>query len=333
MVKVLFDMSTSKEVMFFRPMKEELERRGHHVSVVSRRYTECNWLIDYFKIPITILGRHGGNTLWGKLAASGERVRMLADFMKVHEPDVIVTLSNPEVTRAGFGLKIPVVCFNDIPEAEAVARLTIPLASWVLTPWIIPKTEFTKYGISEERIFQYNSLDPVLWLKRHTVSDRVLKQLKLDPAKPIVVYRKSEVRASYVDEDIVPDVIRVLDHRHPPPHRLQVVEVPRYEPHEVFDVQSLLSQCNVFIGGGGTMSIEAAYYGTPVIDCRLTPTRYLDYLSEAGLSQRASTVREAVALAEKALTTGKNLDRAREVFVPMSFPLREVTDIIVGEAA
>lgn len=331
-MRIMFDMSTPKEVLFFCPMKEELERLGHEVDVVTRLYANCNSLIEHFGVVASILGRHGGASLMGKLKASGERVKLLAEFMEENMPDVIVCLSNPESCRAGYGLKVPVVCFNDIPEAEIVARLTIPFASIVLTPWIIPKTEFTKYGIPEERVHHYHALDPVLWLKRVMVTDRVVKELGLDPTKPIVVWRRTEVRSSYVDKDLVPEVIRILDQRHPPPHRLQIVEVPRYESHPIFDVQSLLSQCTVFLSGGGTMAIEAAYYGTPVVDCRLLPCRYLDYLNEVGLSQKATTVQEAITLAEKALTAGKNLDKVREIFVPMRFPLREVADIIVGEA-
>jgi predicted glycosyltransferase len=81
----------------------------------------------------------------------------------------------------------------------------------------------------------------------------------LDRHRPVVVCRETEWQSTYVEGDIVGQVAAALQRRHP---RWQVISIPRYRPHPMYDVPSLLAQADLFIGGGGTMCIEAAYYGT-----------------------------------------------------------------------
>src|SRR5262249_9184322 len=102
-------------------------------------------------LEATSLGRHGGETLRGKLLRYAERVRALARHFDDVRPDVVVTLSGTEAPRAAFGLGIPVVCFADLPESDAVSRLSLPLAARVLAPWIVRRGDLMRYGVAAER--------------------------------------------------------------------------------------------------------------------------------------------------------------------------------------
>ncbi len=44
-------------------------------------------------------------------------------------------------------------------------RLTIPLVQKILTSRIIPKKEFTKYGIDEKNIIHYKAIDAAVTIK------------------------------------------------------------------------------------------------------------------------------------------------------------------------
>jgi predicted glycosyltransferase len=244
-------------------------------------------------------------------------------------------LASTESIRAAFGLKIPVVCFMDLPESHAVSRLTLPLASRVCAPWIIPRREFLQHGVAAGNLFFYRALDPVLWLKEHRVEPAYLDTLGLNPRKPLIVCRETEWQSGYATADIVGAAARVIQRRHP---GWQIVSIPRYRRHRFYDVPSLLAQADLLIGGGGTMCIEAAYYGTPVIATRPTPSRYMQWLFDRRLAEKCTTVRDAARRAEE-IIAASNADggrmgrvRARRVFRGMSFPLHEIVEIVLRTA-
>lgn len=338
-MKILFDLTTSKNTLFFSPMIREAERRSHEVVVTTRVYREANQLQEMLGLRPLVIGRHGGSSLRGKMEAHIIRMAQLVPI--VEDVDTVVCLSNPDSSRAAFGLGKPLFCFNDIPEAEAQSRLTVPLAMWLLAPNIIPKEMFLKYGSPREDIWQYDALDPIIWLKDKKVDRDIAKKMGLDDDKKIIVFRESETRAAYLKgkKEIVLDGISKLMELWP---EAQFVCKPRYDANyvkiylpkahvieEFIDFQSLLAVADLFIGGGGTCNIEAAYYGTPTVSVRPIETCYEKWLVEKGLSVKAETVHEAVSLAERLL--GKRNDElAEQTFGQMEFPVKEVVDLIEG---
>jgi predicted glycosyltransferase len=271
--------------MFFSKLSEELEKRGHRVFRTTRRYREVQHLLKLKGVDAKVVGEHGGKELIGKLKASAQRTLELASVFEEIEPDVAVSFSSPEMARVSYGLKVPHICVNDSPHAEAVARLTVPLSERLLTPRIIPKRSWTKYGIPSEKIVQYDALDPWVWLKDFKPDERILKKLGLDESKPILTFRTEETFAAYLlgktqkEMTIIPIIEKILEEK----KALQIVAVPRYKEqikalHEVFkdriaicelvvDGPSLLNYSSVFVGAGGTMSAEAALLGVPTFSC------------------------------------------------------------------
>jgi predicted glycosyltransferase len=331
-MRIAFDLVTPKQVPFFMPMITRLRARGCSVALTSRDWSELNVMMRRLRRPSTLLGKHGGRSLQRKLLCSGERVGLLARHFARTRPDVLVTLGSPESARAAFGLQIPIVCFMDLPESRAVCRLTLPLASKVCAPWIIPRQEFLRYGVAARALFFYRALDPVLWLKDHPVDTLYLRKLGLDPSRPIVVCRETEWQSAYAGRDIVGEVAAVLRRRHPD---WQIVNIPRYRAHPDYDIPSLVANAQLLIGGGGTMCIEAAYYGTPVIATRLAPSRYMEWLFERRLAVKsvsvAGTVRHAEQLmaAKRTAAAKKHRAAARRVFGRMTFPLDDVIELIL----
>lgn len=328
-MRVLVDCATPKNALFFHPIIDELKKRGCEVGVTARVYAENIGVLERLGIEHHVLGKHGGETLQGKLEAHIERLECLTKFVKEFEPHVVVNLMNPESSRVAFALNIPLMCFADIPEATHVAKLTIPLATKVFSPWIIPKKAFLKYGLELRQIYQYHALDPVVWLRRHKVDENILEKLGLEPSKPVIVFRSSETKAAYLHgyRDLASEAMEQFNK-----DKFQLINIPRYRPHKVIDTQSLLARCTVLIGGGGTMNCEAAYYGTPVIDCRAVDTYYMRFLRRMGLTVKALTIDQIVKETEKAVRSGKNAEKARRVFGQMKFPLKEITEIILEES-
>jgi predicted glycosyltransferase len=305
-MKVIIDILTPKQFMFFPKIADRLEKRGHTIRLVSRRYREVSQLVERKGLKVDLIGEHGGKDLRDKLLTGTKRIQGLAPIFNEMDPDVALSFSSPQLARASFGLGVPHIGVNDSPHAVAVAKLTLPLSHKLLTPKMIPKKAWTGYGISEDRIVQYNALDPWVWLRDFEPDASVLDELDLSRDAPIITIRVPEMQAAYllgnstglsVMTEFMRDLKRLRD-------ELQVVVVPRYREQvdsllrsveggikvceEIVDGPSLLHYSDVFIGAGGTMSAEAALLGIP------TYSSYPGepYLVERYLVERNLVIRE-----------------------------------------
>ncbi len=326
-MKVLIDVLTPKQCMLFAKLSEYLRRDGHQILAVTRKYREVNQLLEMKGMKAHVVGVHGGSDLKNKLEASAHRTLKLASLVAELQPDVAVSFASPETSRVAFGLGIPHVCLNDSPHSEAVARLTVPLVTLLLTPRFIPKAAWTKFGIEPSKIMQYNAIDPWVWLKDFKPDERILDQLGLDRFKPIVVFRAEESFASYLlgRASKSPSWTRLLDELLNSPIAFQAVVLPRYESQIAFltrrfgsratvcksaiDAPNLLAYASIFVGAGGTMTAEAALLGVPTLSCY--PGK--PFLIEKYLVRRGLIIREASCkkVGERVLKIFNNLDSVK----------------------
>jgi len=300
MKKIWIDILTPKQVMMFERLVIELSD-SYELLLTTRDYKETNELLQLKGIKAVRLGKHGGATLEGKLNASLERMLDLSKLIQNEKPNLLISLASPEASRVSFGLNIPHICLNDIPEAEIVTKLTAPLSSLIISPKLIPKSTWEKYGIEKERIVQYNALDPIAWLKNFTPNRNICKELGIENEKPIITIRTEESHASYLRDylkngSIVSTILKELIHKKIdanyviiPRYREQYEEISKCLNREVIiinravDGPSLLACSDIFIGGGGTMTLESALVGTPTINCRPIQTIYDNYAIKKGI--------------------------------------------------
>ncbi len=343
-MRILLDVLTPKQVLFSEALVPKLEAEGHTIYMATRRYYETNWLLHLKGIKATLVGRHGGGILHGKLTASAERIRALADIMATMDPDIAVSFSSPELARASFGLGIPHYAINDSPHAEAVAKLTIPLSSKLFTPQIIPLRAWTKFGIDRRRITRYRGLDPAAWLKDFQPSEKVLRDLGLSKDDEILVVRPEESMASYLlSEDVsarpmatawIGDLLKDRS-------RLKVVLLCRYleqidtvkkeplkgviVPDWTVDAASLLSYAKAFVGYGGTMTTESALLGTYTVSSYPRPNTYVeDYLVQEGLVDKETDQGKILSLIHEALDKAveeERIQKAKELLKAMVNPV------------
>ena len=305
-MKVWLDILTPKQANLFAELHDRLNVKGCRVLITTRNYREVNELLELRKVKASKVGRHGGANLKDKLLESSKRVTALAEDVEDFSPDVAISFSSPEAARVAFGLGISHYCISDSPHAEAVSRLTIPLSEKLFTPWVIPSYAWNRYGIRPRDIVRYRALDPIVWITSKN-TPKSLDEFKLDSTKPIVVIRTSEEFAAYLSDrsaariSTTMDIVaNILDKSN---GELQLVVLPRYDeqgerlrkrfgariivPQHVIDGVSLLRASTVFIGGGGTMSAEAALLGVPVISHYPGDQTFVDkFLIKYGLIER-----------------------------------------------
>ncbi len=288
-----FDLGVPKNVLFFKPFIERLTERGESLLVTSRGgedFRELLTLLRVHHLDAAIVGEYGGGALAGKLQASLDRQLGLLELVKGKPVDRLITLANVDSCRVAFGLGIPVVNFCDLPtkgDGEAltpVARLTLPLSAKVLHPFVVPETIFTRFLESAD-VIRYDFLDPVLYLKDQTPDRSLIGTLPLDATKKTVCFREEEYMASYVTstQDWVVETLGRLG--------ANLIVIPRYGSERIrqalpdsivvdsgVELSAVLPFVDVMIGGGGTINIEAAYWGTPVISTRSFLSHYDEYL-------------------------------------------------------
>lgn len=348
-LRIWFDVLTPKQVMFFRPAVEKLRQSGHEVLCTSRDYREAVELARIKKLDVEIIGRHGGSGRYDKLVAGARRTEELAGRVRKFGPEVAVTFSSPEGTRVAFGLGIRQIGLNDSPHAEAVARLTVPLMSRLLCPWVIPYSAWTGYGISRDNISRYRALDPAAWLKQKDASHAT----EIKREKKTVLVRLEESKASYIADSklgsagLIDAAVDELS------QTADVAILCRYSDQieyarerygsrarmveEVFDGVPLIKSADLFIGAGGTMSAEAALLGVPTIS--IAPVRFHvdDYLARMGLVTKTRSATALARTAKKMLADKRYREqyrkRAARALASMEDPTDRIIQAVSGKAA
>lgn len=308
-MKFWFDVLTPKQVNFFKPLVDELRNRKHDVLCTARNYREVDELAKIKNFEMLVVGEHGGESLYGKLYASAQRVEKLIDIVDKFKPDSLISLASPEASRVAFGLGIRHVGFCDAPHAEAVCRLSIPLMTLLMCPSIIPAREFTKYGIDAKKLIRYRALDPAMWLRNGVKQIYKHSDLGLDHSKKTITFRFEESQAAYlrgIDKSLSFKMLRVLVNSF---DYSNIVVLSRYADQiealkkefaskaivieKVIDGTSLLMLSDIFIGSGGTMNWECALLGIPNISYTSMKYYVNEYLIKKGLIARC---RDAAAL-------------------------------------
>ena len=340
---------TPKQLMFYLPVIEEARRRGWSVLVTTRRYRETDFLAKKLRVETQVVGKYGGGDLYGKLVSGINRMRKLVPLVERFKPDVALSTS-PDAARVAFGLGVPHVLANDSPHSTAVARLTVPLSSKLVTPWIVPKEEWVKYGIAAENVIHYKALDPLMWLKHLSLQERLVIR-GLRKFKHLVVVRIEEVQASYMMIDrptMVEDSIAELAER---ARDALLFVLPRYAWQMRYLKErfkglgnvvvatrpvhgpSLLRRTALFIGSGGTMTCEAALLGVPAFSFYpKEPIHVERFLIEFGLLKRVKGEEipevAASALSEIDELRARQRELSERLWSLMEDPLPKIIEVI-----
>lgn len=320
-MKIWIDFLTPKHLLFFAKLAERLRKAGHKVLMTTRAHREVLGLMKLKNIDAVVVGGYG-HTLKEKLMASIERMRELVSIVSDFSPEIAISYSSPEAARVAFGLGMPHYSVNDSPHAVHVAKLTLPLSDKLFHPWVIPKDIWTQFGISPERIFPYRGIDQVAWIRDFKPDKSYIKQLGIPTDKDIILIRESEVFASYLlgfvkspaptTDGILPslmdkfkDAIFVISPRYE--NQIDYIK-NRYQSDRVIVLDTVVDGANliyfskVFIGGGGTMTGEAALLGKPTISVFPKSGLYvLEYLIDLGVTFRPNSIEELIALVGRML--------------------------------
>jgi len=344
------DMLTPKQVLFLGELSNRLEQSGHKVIRVTREFKETLQLLRMKRIKAKVVGAHK-LTLEGKLQESLRRTARLAKLMKNYKVDLVVAYPSVEASRSAFGLSIPYYCISDSPHAEAVSRLTVPLAVKLFSPAIIPKEDWIRYGILPSNIIQYNALDPSVWVRDAKPDPELLQKQGWDRDSKIIALRLEESFAAYLMNkggDWRSLALKITEELLRRGCKARIVVLPRYRQHYLkfrklqqkvaipktaIYGPALLALTSVFIGGGGTMTAEAALMGVPTISYfPAGSTRVESYLQDKGLlihlQDPESIAEQAISWLDNDVYQAECRMRSHELLEKMEDPLKVIMDNI-----
>ena len=288
-------------------------KKNHTVLCTSRDYQQVTQLAKIRGLKLIIVGKHGGSKRHDKLNASLERAKSLSSRIKDFSPDITISFCSPEAARVSYGLDIAHVCFSDSPHATAVMRLVIPLVQKLLIPWIIPKKEFTKFGIESKDIINYKAIDAAVIAKRKISKNNKIRSKK--NRRKVIVVRVEEEYASYSTKKrpaipIIKEIAKKFSDE-------EIIVMGRYTSQvrrleqvfgkkirvlsKVVDSKILLENTDVFIGSGGTMTAESALLGIPTISYNAVPNIIETYLVKKKLIIRKTNPKQIAGSIKKIL--------------------------------
>ena len=340
-MKIWIDILTPKQLLFSEPIVERLGKK-HNILCTSRKYEEVSKLAKIRHFDLVFVGKHGGGNKKNKLKASIERIDKLSKKIQKFEPEVVISFGSPEAARISFGLGIKHIMFCDSPHANAVMRLTLPLIQKLLIPYVIPKKEFSKYGINEKDIVQYKAIDAVVTMKRK-INENYNLPFKNNNRKNILI-RVEEEEASYTSKSskIVPIIQKIVkDYENENivvlgRYAKQIVNLQKAIGNKVkivkmsFDGKYLLNNTDIFIGSGGTMTAESALMGVPTISYNAVPNIVEKFLVKKNLVKRETNPNKISNHIKKIFERKNNINQeiAKKIVKEMEDPIEKLIKII-----
>ncbi len=340
-MKIWIDVLTPKQLLFSEPLIEKLSKR-HKILCTSRSYDEVLKLAKIRDFKLISIGSHGGLEKSSKLEASLSRMKKLTPVITRFSPELTISFCSPEAARISYGLGIRHIAFCDSPHATAVMKLTVPLIQKLLIPWVIPKSEFSKYGINENDIVQYKAIDASVTKKRKIVNKQSTPFK--NQSKRNILIRVEEEQAAYTSKSnkIIPIISQIVEKY----EEENIVVLGRYDDQiknlrKIFgkkisvlkmsyDGKTLLENTDVFIGSGGTMTAESALLGVPTISYDAVPNIVEKFLVRSNLVKRETNPKKIIKIIEKIFDSSKNEYRlrAKKILDSMEDPIERLIQII-----
>jgi predicted glycosyltransferase len=282
------DLVNAPHVRLFSRLIKKKRREMESILVTYRSYGYLEDLVNMYidADELVKVGRRGFSEE-EKLYEFAIRVKELAGIVSRKKIDVALSKASPELARTAFGLGIPVVTVNDNEKSPAM-RLTFPLSSCIVIPEVFPPVE-CKGDCAEFRFKGVLEIAHVMDENEEEEEDYIAARSEPFGASYMPekwdslfflglrrLMEKTDMKLVYFPREGDEWVERL---RRLYGDRVEVVERAR-------DL-SVLKRASIFVGGGGTMTREAALLGVPTISAYPGEIAVNRLLEEKGLIYRA----------------------------------------------
>ena len=276
-MKIWFDADNGPHVLIMKPLVRELEKRGHNVVFTARDRTRTCELLDFYGFTYRQVGSAYGAGLWNKVRGTILRAAALAGTMRGAGCQVSFGHGSRALPLASKLLGVPSVTMFDYEWVNP--KLFNRFCRTILLPAAVDSARCAEATIDPDRVVHFPGLKEELYLADAPLDPRsVAADLGLRDSALKVLLRPPATDAHYHNpeaETILDAVLARLATR----QDLDLVYLARSNdqmaflqghelsrvivPEKVYDGPSLIAAMDLVIGGGGTMTREAAVLGVP----------------------------------------------------------------------
>jgi predicted glycosyltransferase len=276
--RIWIDIDNSPHVPFFIPIVEELRKYGHEVILTARDAYQVRELLDLYRLPCKVVGRHYGKNRAAKILGTCIRAAQLIPRMFNKKIDLAVSHGSRAQMMCAFALGIPTLLILDY---EYIAMMGFIRPDWIFVPQMIPDSKELK---PKRQVLRYPGLKEDVYVPRLQLNPSVRNQLGFDEDDIVVTVRPPATEAHYHNPkaDVLLDA--TLDFLTQAPE-VRVILLPRNQeqartlqeawgkwisshkiviPEHAVDGINLIWFSDLVVSGGGTMNREAAALGVPV---------------------------------------------------------------------
>lgn len=281
-MRIWIDLGNSPHVHFFLALAKELKKRECEILWTARNYAQTVPLARKARLPIEVFGTHGGKSLFKKGAKFGGRVKDLFLWARNKKIDLLLSHNSHEPLAAAKLLGIDSINLMDY-EFHPANRLSFMLAKRVIVPKSFPDKLLKKLGASKKTL-KFDGIKEDVYLadfKPALEFGKELEDLGVKPEDILIVVRPHAPEALY-HRQFVNEILDKLLDKFAERKDVKIVLLPRKDyqgvelrekhpqrniiiPPGVLDGKNLLSQADLVVSGGGTMTREAAALGIPAI--------------------------------------------------------------------
>jgi predicted glycosyltransferase len=298
--KIWIDLENSPHVPFFKPIMEELEKRGHSVVLTARDCFQVCELADLFHMKYKRIGHHYGKHTLAKLTGLVVRVLQMAPTVLREKPDLAISHGSRSLFLLSSLLRIPTLTIFDY---EHTAWISGFKPSWAMAPEIVPQESIGSRGHGVGRLLRYPGIKEDVYAPSFKPDPKIREKLGVGASALLVTIRPPANEAHYHNpesEKLLDAVFDLFSHQ-PDSKVILVPRTPKqgaeirqkwpqlFEreqmsiPEHVVDGLDLIWTSDLVISGGGTMNREAAALGVPVYSIFRGTIGAVDhYLAEHG---------------------------------------------------
>lgn len=269
-MKIWIDLDHTPHVPLFRPVIEELHRRGIETLVTARDFAQTVALLEMWGIDHVKIGWHGGSSKVGKVLNLFERSSQLISKVWNQKIDLAVSHGSRTMLVACKLLRIPAVTMMDYEYTE-VGIFNL-LSKYLLIPKYIPEERLKPNGFKMEKVTRYPGYKEELYLPYFKPDPAFRESISVPEGKTLVTIRPSAMYANYHDPLSEQILLKVIEKALETPDAWPLI-VSRIDKDKEFirqrfgdevhflekavDGLQLIWNSDVFISGGGTMNREA----------------------------------------------------------------------------
>jgi predicted glycosyltransferase len=315
-LRIWIDLANSPHPLLFAPIARGLAERGHDVALTARDCAQTVELALERWDRVEVIGGPSPKRPAAKCGRLAHRVHDLRAWARAERPEIALSHNSYAQIVAARSLGIRTVTAMDY-EHQPANHLAFRLADRILLPEALRSSHVARQGARNGKVRWYRGLKEELYLGDFRPDPQSLARLGLKRGPPgaIVLARTPPSRALYhrgdnplfVDAIVTaagqPHVHCIVLPRHPEQHeQLEALGAPNIlVPRAAVDALSVMHAADLVVGGGGTMTREAALLGVPTVSAFAGRRPAVDaWLEARGRLRRLHTVAELVPIVPRA---------------------------------